>query len=178
MAWVIPAMLAYIPGLVIGFMVFTLLISRYREPAFEPPLGTWPAGDWPPVTILIAAWNEEGSIVPTLERIADLSYEGPIEVVLADNNSTDRTAELAAAAAKRLELDYRRVFEVEPGKHRALNTAFESVTTPLFVTVDADTYLQREALTYLVARVTACRRTSTSARAPEPSWPKTRTRTS
>ena len=80
---------------------------------------------------------------------------GPIEVVLADNNSTDRTAELAAAAAKRLELDYQRVFEVEPGKHRALNTAFESVTTPLLVTVDADTYLQREALTYLVARVTS-----------------------
>ena len=155
MAWVIPAMLAYIPGVVIGFMVFTLLISRYREPPFETPLGTWPDGEWPPVTILIAAWNEEGSIVPTLERIAGLSYEGPIEVVLADNNSTDRTAELAAAAANRLELDYRRVFEVEPGKHRALNTAFESVTTPLLVTVDADTYLQREALTYLVARVTA-----------------------
>lgn len=155
MAWVIPIMLAYIPGLVIGFMVFTLLLSRYREPAFEPPQGTWSAGDWPPVTILIAAWNEEAAIVPTLERIAALSYEGRIETVLADNNSTDRTAELAAAAAKRLGLDYRRVLEVEPGKHRALNTAFESVTTPLVVTVDADTYLQREALTYLIARVTS-----------------------
>ena len=155
MAWVIPIMLAYIPGLVIGFMVFTLLLCRYREPAFEAPAGTWPAGDWPPVTILIAAWNEEAAIVPTLERIASLSYEGPIETVLADNNSTDRTAELAEAAATRLGLDYRRVLEVEPGKHRALNTAFASVTTPLVVTVDADTYLQREALTYLIARVTS-----------------------
>ncbi len=155
MAWVIPIMLAYIPGVVIGFMVFTLLLSRYREPEFEPPEGTWPAGDWPPVTILIAAWNEEGAIVPTLERIASLSYEGPIETVLADNNSTDRTAEVAAAAATRLGLDYRRVLEVGPGKHRALNTAFASVTTPLVVTVDADTYLQREALTYLIARVTS-----------------------
>ncbi len=155
MAWVIPIMLAYIPGLVIGFMVFTLLLCRYREPAFDPPEGTWPAGDWPPVTILIAAWNEEGAIVPTLERIASLSYEGPIETVLADNNSTDRTAEVAAAAATRLGLDYRRVLEVGPGKHRALNTAFASVTTPLVVTVDADTYLQREALTYLIARVTS-----------------------
>ncbi len=155
MAWVIPIMLAYIPGVVIGFMVFTLLLSRYREPEFEPPEGTWPAGDWPPVTILIAAWNEEAAIVPTLERIASQSYEGPIETVLADNNSTDRTAEVAAAAATRLGLDYRRVLEVGPGKHRALNTAFASVTTPLVVTVDADTYLQREALTYLIARVTS-----------------------
>ena len=29
--------------------------------------------------------------MPTLERIAELTYEGPIEVVLADNDSTDRT---------------------------------------------------------------------------------------
>jgi len=72
MAWVIPIFLAYVPAVLIGFMVFTLLISRYREPPFEPPLGTWPDGEWPPVTILIAAWNEEGAIVPTLERIADL----------------------------------------------------------------------------------------------------------
>jgi hypothetical protein len=35
-------------------------------------------------TVVIAAWNEEGEIVPTLERIARLSYRGPIEVVLAD----------------------------------------------------------------------------------------------
>lgn len=155
MSWVIPVMLAYIPGLVIGFLMFTLLVTRYREPTFEPPKGAWPAGDWPPLSILIAAWNEEEAIVPTLERIAGLSYEGPMEIVLADNNSTDHTAEFAAEAATRLGLNYRRVFEVEPGKHRALNTAFESVTTPLVVTVDADTYLQREALTYLVARVTS-----------------------
>src|SRR5262245_25033702 len=31
MAWVIPFFLAYVPGLVIGFMIFTLLITPYRE---------------------------------------------------------------------------------------------------------------------------------------------------
>ena len=47
MAWVIPIVLAYIPGLVIGFMAFTLLItafgsyrsSRRRERG---------RGEWPP----------------------------------------------------------------------------------------------------------------------------------
>jgi biofilm PGA synthesis N-glycosyltransferase PgaC len=152
--WVIPIVLAYIPGLVIGFMIFTLLVSPYRELRLSAPAGPWPADTWPPATILIAAWNEEDSIVPTLERLAELSYEGPLEVVLADNNSTDRTAQLAAGAAERLGFDYRRVFEPEPGKHRALNTALETVTTPIVITVDADTYLQREALTYLIARLT------------------------
>jgi biofilm PGA synthesis N-glycosyltransferase PgaC len=153
MAWVIPIVLAYIPGVVIGFMAFTLLITRYRPLPLEPPAGPWPAGQWPAVTIVIAAWNEEESIVATLERIAALSYAGLLGVVLADNNSTDRTAALGGRAAQRLGLSYRRVFEAEPGKHHALNTALATVTTPLVATVDADTHLQREALMRIVARL-------------------------
>ena len=42
MAWVIPIFLAYIPGLVIGFMIFTLLITPYQELALEPPSGAGP----------------------------------------------------------------------------------------------------------------------------------------
>ena len=42
MGWVIPLFLAYIPGLVIGFMVFTLLITRYQALPLEPPEGTGP----------------------------------------------------------------------------------------------------------------------------------------
>lgn len=114
-AWVIPIVLAYIPGLVIGFMIFTLLASPYRELELVAPAGPWPAGGWPAVTILIAARNEADAIVPTLEGIAGLSYAGPVEVVLADNGSTDSTAELAEGAASRLALDYRRVPSPPPG---------------------------------------------------------------
>jgi poly-beta-1,6-N-acetyl-D-glucosamine synthase len=155
LGWVIPILLAYIPGVVIGFLIFTLLITRYRETPAAPPRGPWPAGEWPQVTVVIAAWNEEKAIVPTLERVAGLAYRGDIEVVLADNNSTDRTAELAGAAAERLGLSYRRVFEAEPGKHHALNAALGTVTTPIVVSVDADTYLQRDALGFLIARITS-----------------------
>ena len=75
MGWVIPLFLAYIPGLVIGFMIFTLLITRYQELPLEPPKGDWPEGEWPSVTIIVAAWNESEAIVRTLEHIAELSYE-------------------------------------------------------------------------------------------------------
>ena len=51
------------------------------------------------MTVVVAAWNEEEAIEATLERLAATTYPGRIEVVLADNNSTDRTAELAEAAA-------------------------------------------------------------------------------
>jgi biofilm PGA synthesis N-glycosyltransferase PgaC len=146
MAWVIPVLLAYVPGTLIGFLCFTLIFTRYQEPPLD--------GDKPPVTVIVAAYNEEDAIEETLKRIAEARYEGPIEVVLADNNSSDRTAELADAVARRHGLDYRRSFEPLAGKHHALNTALETVTTPLVVTLDADTRLHRDALTYLIARVT------------------------
>ena len=148
MAWVIPIVLAYVPGLVIGFMIFTLLVNPYRELSLAPP-----AGGWPPVTILVAAFNEEEAIAATLQRLANLSYGGPVEVVLADNASTDETPKLAEDAAREFGVEYRRVVEPIPGKHAALNAALKTVTTPVVVTVDADTFLHRDALTYLVARL-------------------------
>ena len=51
--------------------------------------------------------------------------------------------------------DYRRVFEAKQGKHHALNAALATVTTPLVVTVDADTHVQPQSLTRLVVRVTS-----------------------
>ena len=153
MAWAIPVTLAYIPALLIGFMVFTLITLRYRVPPAEPPSGSWPQGEWPPVTIVIAARNERRAIAATVERVARLSYAGPIEVVLADNGSTDLTAQLAEEAARRNGLAFRRSFEPEAGKYRALNTALGSVATPVVVTVDADTLLHPEALRFLVAQL-------------------------
>jgi hypothetical protein len=66
-AWVIPTLLAYIPGLVIGFLCFTLLLTRYRPPPLEAPAGPWPEGQWPPITVIVAAYNEERAIEGTLE---------------------------------------------------------------------------------------------------------------
>jgi biofilm PGA synthesis N-glycosyltransferase PgaC len=153
MAWAIPTTLAYVPAVLVGFMVFTLITVHYRVPPTEPPTGSWPQGGWPPVTILIAARNEEKAIPGTLDRIAHLSYAGPIEVVLADNGSTDRTAELAAEAARRIGLAFRSIFEPEPGKFRALNIALQDVGTPVVASVDADTLLHPEALRFLIARL-------------------------
>jgi biofilm PGA synthesis N-glycosyltransferase PgaC len=153
MAWVIPTFLAYVPAVLIGFMVFTLITLRYRVPSLNPPAGPWPQGEWPPVTVVTAARDEESAIGPTLERIADLSYEGPLTAVLADNDSTDRTAEVAEETAGRRGLKLRRIFEPEAGKWRALNRALASVETSIVVTVDADTRLHPDALKYLVSRL-------------------------
>ena len=79
MAWVIPTMLAYIPGLLIGFLAFTLITTRYRPPDLDTAQrAPGRTGRWPSVTLIVAAWNEEDAIAPTLERLAELSYPGPL----------------------------------------------------------------------------------------------------
>jgi biofilm PGA synthesis N-glycosyltransferase PgaC len=153
MAWVIPIFLAYVPAVLIGFMVFTLITLRYRVPSLDPPSGPWPEGEWPPVTVVTAARDEESAIGPTLERIADLSYGGPLTAILADNDSTDRTVEVAEETARRRGLKLQVIFEPQAGKWRALNRALASVETSIVVTVDADTLLHPDALRYLVSRL-------------------------
>jgi biofilm PGA synthesis N-glycosyltransferase PgaC len=153
MAWVIPTFLAYVPAVLIGFMIFTLITLRYRVPSPDPPTGPWPQGEWPPVTVVTAARNEEPAIGAALERIADLSYGGPLTAILADNSSSDRTVEVAEETARRRGLELGVIFEPQAGKWRALNRALESVETSIVVTVDADTLLHPDALRYLVGRL-------------------------
>jgi glycosyltransferase involved in cell wall biosynthesis len=50
--------------------------------------------DAPQVSITIAAWNEEVNMLPTISSLADSSTKVPIEIIVVNNNSTDRTQEV------------------------------------------------------------------------------------
>ena len=154
-AWVIPILLAYLPGLIIGLLCATLLLTRHVPPTMQPPLGPWSQGRWPALTVLIAAHDEEDTIAQVLEHVAACTYSGEVRVVLADDGSTDATAYVAASAARRLGLNFRRSHVEARGKHVALNAALDGVITELVLTVDADTLLHPQALDHIVARVTS-----------------------
>jgi biofilm PGA synthesis N-glycosyltransferase PgaC len=144
-AIVIVALLAYVPGLIVSFLAASLFFDR--EPPFTVEQPTTP------VTIIVAARNEQAEIAATFRYAARAEYDGPVRFILADNGSTDDTCERAQAVADELGLDFTIVHEPKPGKSNALNHALESVTTPLVVTVDADTLLHPQALRRLVARL-------------------------
>lgn len=67
------------------------------ETASYAPLGTEPA-DAPAFTVVIPALNEEARLPPCLASVATQVSDFSVEVVLVDNGSTDRTAEVARAA--------------------------------------------------------------------------------
>lgn len=144
-AWTVVVLVAYLPGGIVAFLAASVTIDR--QPVLsvaQPTTG---------VTVIIAARNEEAGIGPTIAAVARADYAGTVTVVLADNGSTDGTAERARQAAAEAGIDLVVVTERKPGKSNALNTALEQVTTPYVVTVDADTLLHEEALRRLVSRL-------------------------
>ncbi|NSL52921.1 glycosyltransferase family 2 protein [Calidifontibacillus erzurumensis] len=135
---------AYIPGYINAFMVFGLLFDK------QPPLKV--ENPTIPVSVLIACYNEEKSIRTTLEYVAKQTYEGPIKVIVIDNNSKDKTFEIAQQAGDELGLNIRVIRESHPGKHHALNAALKIVDTEWLITLDADTILMKDSVKYLIRR--------------------------
>ncbi len=57
--------------------------------------------DSPEVSIVVIAWNEERNLLCTLDSLSDLKPSYAIEIIVVDNNSTDKTAEtIKASGAK------------------------------------------------------------------------------
>src|SRR5436305_4582414 len=134
--------IAIIPGYLNVQLVSSLILDRPRPIEFVQ--------DYPDVTLLIAAYNEESRIRETLEYALRQDYPGKLRIVVADDGSTDRTREVAALVGQ----EDPRVSVVTTnhgGKSEALNTALTQVTTPLVATIDADTLLMPSALKRAIA---------------------------
>jgi glycosyltransferase involved in cell wall biosynthesis len=87
------------------------------------------------LSIVIPVYNEENYLPACLEAIAAQSVR-PDEVIIVDNNSTDRTAEIAAG------FPFVRLIK-EPNQHQsfAQKTGFNAARTDIIGRIDADTIL-------------------------------------
>jgi biofilm PGA synthesis N-glycosyltransferase PgaC len=144
LAWAIVAGIALIPGFMNAFMLTSLALDR------RPPRA--PLARYPGLSILVAAYNEEATIVETIESIARQQYPGPLEVIVANDGSRDRTAELVRELLPAY--PWLRLLDLKQnaGKANALNEALKLVSHTLTATVDADSWLFRDALTGIVER--------------------------
>ncbi|MFZ8886180.1 MAG: glycosyltransferase [Steroidobacteraceae bacterium] len=100
-------------------------------------------------SIIVPAYNEEQWLPDTLQAIADARRDlpGEGEVIVVDNNSTDGTAAVAAAAGARV------VFEPRNQIARARNAGAAAATGRILVFVDADTQITRGLLTEALVRL-------------------------
>jgi poly-beta-1,6-N-acetyl-D-glucosamine synthase len=144
LAWAGVLAIALVPGWLNAFLIFSLALDK-------PPALRIVREDLPPVTILVAAYNENERILETLSSIRLLDYPAPVRVIVIDDGSTDGTGETVAGVAARD--DGVQLVSVEHGgKAAALVAGLALTTTEFVVTIDADTWLHREGLTRLMAR--------------------------
>ena len=143
-AWALILGIAIIPGYLNVQLVTTVLFDRPRPLHFDM--------DFPGITLLVAAYNEESCIEETLRYALRQDYPGELIVTVIDDGSTDRTREIVRAVAVG-DGRVRLVRADHGGKATALNAGLRGVATPLVATIDADTLLMPWALRRLVARL-------------------------
>ncbi len=104
----------------------------------------------PKISILIAAYNEEQSIVATIENKLGLDYpENLLEIIVVSDGSTDATDEMVRRIdSKRVRLVRQ---ERRQGKTSALNRAVAVASGDFLVFSDANSLYDRSAVRELVA---------------------------
>ncbi len=103
----------------------------------------------PPVSILVPAYNEEVGIERAVRTLAGSRYGGELEVIVIDDGSSDRTAEIVQGlAVERVRL----LRQVNAGKAAALNRGLTASRHEIIVTVDGDTVFEPLTLALLVQR--------------------------
>ncbi|MBP9749511.1 MAG: glycosyltransferase [Candidatus Pacebacteria bacterium] len=94
------------------------------------------------IGVIIPAHNESAHIAATIESVLEQSV--PLkQIIVVDDGSTDGTGDIARC--------YKEVMTVRPdrtqgSKPRAQNFGLQYVDTDVFVTIDADTLLERDAV--------------------------------
>ncbi|HEY2006104.1 MAG TPA: glycosyltransferase [Solirubrobacteraceae bacterium] len=144
LAVLVVAGIALIPGYLNIQLISSILIDRPPTLRFHR--------HFPAITLMIAAYNEEGAIAETLDYVLRTEYPGDFEIVVADDGSTDRTREIVAEYQTR-HASIRLVAAPHGGKAKTLNYALETINTPLVSTIDADTLLMPYSLRRAVARM-------------------------
>jgi len=121
------------------FVVPLALYQRIEEQNFPSDVDEWPS-----ISVLVPAYNEEGYVGRCVDSVLDADYpESKLEVVVIDDGSTDGTYPEATRHGTESVTVLRKE---NGGKHSALNAGLERASADLLVTVDADSVVGDDAL--------------------------------
>jgi len=108
--------------------------------------------NWPMVTIVIPAYNEEQSIEKSIKSVIELDYPAKkLQLIAVDDGSTDSTLKKMKSAAKRYSShDIMIISQKNGGKYTALNKGLSNAKGEFFVCLDADSYAKPDALRKMI----------------------------
>lgn len=145
-AWTLLAVVTLLALIRVLFFVGCALRHRKREKTSPAPGPAF----LPPVSVLLAAYNEERVIASTIRHLLDSDYPAPFQIVVVDDGSKDETATIVAALAAS-EPRVTLIRQPNGGKAEALNRAMADAAHPVIVMIDADTMVAADGIRKLVA---------------------------
>jgi cellulose synthase/poly-beta-1,6-N-acetylglucosamine synthase-like glycosyltransferase/peptidoglycan/xylan/chitin deacetylase (PgdA/CDA1 family)/spore germination protein YaaH len=131
--------------IVLRTLIVILLAATYRRKRSTPDFS-------PPISVLIAAFDEGKVIAATLRAVLASDHPGKLEVLVVDDGSRDNTADEVRALAEK-DPRVRLVRQNNHGKAVALQRGLSLVQHDIVVFLDADTHLQKDTLRLLVRQM-------------------------
>jgi cellulose synthase/poly-beta-1,6-N-acetylglucosamine synthase-like glycosyltransferase len=138
--------LTYVFGFIALYVQIFVMLILYRQRK-EIAAGTViPADvDWPAVTVIIPCWNEEETVVKTVESMLAIDYpKDKLIIKVIDDGSTDGTWERAQVFKDIPNVHLHR--KENGGKHTAMNYAIAHTTTDFVGNLDADAFIEKDTL--------------------------------
>ena len=139
--WWYYMLFAFLP--LMFFVSWRCLSSRKMNPK-DPVSIPAAAGQMPSVSVIIPAHNEEDHISDCLEAIVSQDFSGSMEVIVVNDGSTDRTAQIASRYPVTL-LN----LEKNVGKAQALNIGIKESRGDIIVFSDSDSMMDKSAVRLL-----------------------------
>ena len=135
--------------LIYGFLVFTFIIGWHKLTFFKSQVSESKTK----VSIIVAARDEELNIAKTIDDLLAQQYPKDLtEVIIIDDHSTDRTAEIVLSYAdknvKLIKLNEDKA--LNSYKKKAIQTAIGSCSGDLIITTDADCRMGEKWLSSIV----------------------------
>jgi len=106
--------------------------------------------DYPEVTVIVPAFNEEKNLKKTVNSLLNLNYhKHRVKIILVDDGSTDNTWKVMQEFS--VFPNIRLMQKRNGGKYTALNLGLESVETPFVGCMDADSVADPDALVRIMS---------------------------
>lgn len=138
--------------LLVYFQVFILLtLFDHNEGKSEPVHGdaSETLGRKPTVTILVPVFNEQNTVEKTIYSLLDINYpKDKFKVMIVDDGSTDNTWNLIQKFAGHPQIALHK--KENGGKYTALNYGIENTDSEFIGCLDADSFVDKEALNYIL----------------------------
>ncbi len=127
------------------FLLLTFLSSPARERRQRAPSGSTPT-----VALIVPCWNEEKTIKGSVESLLALEYPSEkLSIVVVNDGSTDNSAKELEAFAHNPRVTI--IHKENGGKHTALNAGIAVTDAEIVGCMDADSFVEPNALTETVA---------------------------